>query len=336
MIYNRKSFSHYGLSQLDALTDIIQLLRPHTLLLGGMAASGRWGVRVPQQPGPTFYFVTEGRCWFQADKGSPIELQQGDYVLSARPLADSFFSEPGVEAALSDAAFKARHSVDGEVRLGDLEEPATRILGGLILCDPTNADLLVSLLPRIIHLRASEDSGARLRALLSIIREEADGARAGRDAILSRLIEVMLIETLRHEAAASLPPVGILGGLADPQLARALANIHADVGRGWTVAELARRAGMSRSVFARRFSEAVGAAPVEYLLHWRMALAKDALLRGRGTLDEIAAMVGYKSASAFSTAFSHRVGCPPSDYAAKLRASEEHESSQKLQKTYLY
>jgi len=299
---------------LDALTDIIQLLRPHTVLLGSMAASGRWGVRVPQQPGPTFYFITEGRCWFQADKGDLVELQQGDYVLSAKPLADSFFSEPGVEAAFSDAAFKASHSVDGELRIGDSEEgPTTRTLGGLILCDPANADLLVGLLPRFIHVRASEDTGARLRALVSIIREEASDARSGRDAILSRLIE-----TLRREAAAWFPHVGVLGGLADPQLARALANIHADVGRGWTVAELARRVGMSRSVFARRFSEAMGAAPVEYLLRWRMALAKDALLHSRGTLDEIAATVGYKSASAFSTAFSHRVGCPPSDYAAKF------------------
>ena len=200
--------------------------------------------------------------------------------------------------------------------------PTTRILGGLIVCDPANADLLVGLLPRFIHVRATEDTGARLRALVSIIREEAKDARPGRDAILSRLIEVMLIETLRREAAVRLPHAGVLGGLADPQLARALANIHADVARGWTVAELAGRAGMSRSVFARRFSEAVGAAPVEYLLSWRMARAKDALLHGRGTLEEIAATVGYKSASAFSTAFSHRVGCPPSDYAAKLRASE--------------
>ena len=161
-----------------------------------------------------------------------------------------------------------------------------------------------------------------MRTLVAIIREEANDARPGRDAILSRLIEVMLIETLRREAAAWSPHVGVLGGLADPKLSKALANIHAEVGRGWTVAELARRAGMSRSVFARRFSEAVGAAPVEYLLRWRMALAKDALLHSRGTLEEIAATVGYKSASAFSTAFSHRVGCPPSDYAAKLRANE--------------
>ena len=98
------------------MTDIIQLLRPHTVLLGSMAASGRWGIRLPRQPGPTFHFVTEGRCWFQADQGDLVELQQGDYVLSAKPLADSFFSEPGAETALSDAAFKASHSVDGELR----------------------------------------------------------------------------------------------------------------------------------------------------------------------------------------------------------------------------
>jgi AraC-like DNA-binding protein len=309
---------------MDALTDIIRLLRPHTVLLGNMAASGRWGIRVPPQPGPTFYFVTEGRCWFQGDKDDPVELQQGDYVLSAKPVADSFFSEPGVKAVVSDAEFKASHSVDGEIRIGHPDErPTTRTLGGLIVCDPANADLLVGLLPRFVHVRASDETGARLRTLISMILEEANDARAGRDAILSRLIEVMLIETLRPEAAARFPHLGVLRGLADPQLARALANIHADVGRGWTVGELARQAGMSRSAFARRFAEEVGAAPVEYLLSWRMALAKDALLHGRGTLDEIAATVGYKSASAFSTAFSHRVGCPPSDYAARFRAGVE-------------
>ena len=307
---------------MDALTDIIRLLRPRTVLLGGMVAAGRWGVRVPPQPGPTFYFVTEGACWFQSERGEPVRLQAGDCVLSAKPVADTQFSQPGVATPLSDEAFKASHSVDGELRLGDGDGPVTRILGGLILCDPANAGLLVDLLPRFIHVRATEDAGARLSTLVAIIRQEAAEARPGRDAILSRLIEVMLIETLRREAAVPVPHVGVLGGLADPQLARAMAHIHADVGRGWTVAELARQAGMSRSVFARRFAEAVGAAPVEYLLAWRMALAKDALLNGRGTLDEIAATVGYKSASAFSTAFSHRVGCPPSDYAAHLRGAE--------------
>jgi AraC-like DNA-binding protein len=307
---------------MDALTDLIELLRPRSLLLGGMAASGRWGVQVPPQPGPTFYFVIEGGCWFQADGGDPVELRQGDYVLSARPRTDSFFSAPGVETPVSDDAFKARHTIAGELRLGDPGAvPATRLLGGLILCDPANADLLVGLLPPIVVVRAAESGGARLHILIAMIREEAGGARPGRDPVLARLVEVMLIETLRREAAARLPNVGLLAGLADPGLARALATIHADPARGWTVAGLARTAGMSRSVFANRFAAKVGAAPGEYLLRWRMALARDRLCHGQGSLDEIAAAIGYKSASAFSTAFRQRMGCPPRDYAARLRAA---------------
>lgn len=302
---------------MDALSDVIQLLRPQTVLLGKMAAWGRWGVRVPPQPGPTFYFVTKGRCWFQEHEGDLVELGEGDYLLSARPRADMFMREPGATVVLSDEAFKDSHSVEGEIRIGQPEEgPATRILGGLIVCDPANADLLVELLPRYIHLRASEEGSARLRILIAAIGEEAEGSRSGRDAVLSRLIEVMLIETLRREAEASLPHPGVLGGLSDPRLAKALADIHADVARRWTVGELARRVGMSRAAFARRFAEAVGSAPVEYLLRWRMALAKDSLLHGRGTLEEIAFGIGYQSASAFSTAFRHRVGCPPSEFAA--------------------
>lgn len=306
---------------MDALTDVIKLLRPATVLLGSMSARGRWGVRVPEQPGPTFYFVTQGRCWFRTNDAEPVELQEGAYILSAKPFSDSFLSEPNGQTELSDDAFKARHTVDGEIRVGDEGPgPATRVLGGLIQCDPANADLLIGLLPRLVHVPATGQTAVRLRALVSIILEEAADTRPGRDAVLCRLIEVMLIETLRRETAAWAPHAGLLGGLADPQLAQALGHIHADVARSWTVGELARRVGMSRSVFARRFSEAVGVAPVEYLLSWRMALAKDVLLRGRGTLEEIAETVGYKSASAFSTAFSHRVGCPPSEYASSLQA----------------
>ncbi|WP_246662671.1 cupin domain-containing protein [Rhizobium sp. P44RR-XXIV] len=150
-----------------------------------------------------------------------MELRVGDYVLSSRPMADVFLSEPTAKTVLSDEAFKAIHSVDGEVRLGNpLDEPATRIVGGLIVCDPANAHLLVELLPRCIHLRAEDEAAARLHTLVSIVREEADETRPGRNAVLSRLIEVMLIETLRREVASSLPHRGVLGGLADTRLAK--------------------------------------------------------------------------------------------------------------------
>ena len=308
---------------MDALTDVIRLLRPRTVLLGSMAAWGRWGVQVPPQSGPTFYFVTRGRCWFREHEGELVDLHEGDYVLSARPVADIFVSQPDVPVVLSDDAFKESHTVDGEIHVGlPAEGTPTRIQGGLIVCDPANADMLVELMPRYVHLRGSDEAGTRLRILIDAILDEAESTRPGRDAVLSRLIEVMLIETLRRETACALPHAGVLGGLADPRLARALAEIHANVSRRWTIEDLARRVGMSRAVFARRFTEAVGSAPVEYLLRWRMALAKDALLHGRGSLEEIALGIGYQSASAFSTAFSQKVGCPPSEYAGRVAAEQ--------------
>ena len=248
-----------------------------------------------------------------------MQLQAGDYILSARPEADLLLSRPDVPPLLSDAAFKAENAAGGELRLGDPAHGAeTHALGGLILCDPANEDLLLGLLPRIVHVRAADAAGARLQNLVALVREEAAALQPGRDAMLSRLIELLLIETLRREAPALAPHAGLLAALADPHLSKALTSIHADIGRGWTIDDLARRSGLSRSVFARRFTRTLGAAPVEYLLRWRMALAKDALRHGRGPLEAIAAETGYRSASAFSTAFSRLVGCPPRDYAARL------------------
>ncbi|MCL6708976.1 AraC family transcriptional regulator [Pseudomonas sp. R2.Fl] len=300
---------------MDALTDVVQLLRPRTVLMGSMAAFGDWGIQVPPQPGPMLYFIMDGETLFRTDESETTRLEAGDFVLSGNSVADCFFSRPGQNVVLSDEEFKARHLVDGEILVGDVGRGnPTRVVGGCILCDPTNVDLLSELLPRLVHVRAGEGIGARLGNLISYIRDEAENSRVGSDLILSRLLEVLLVETLRREAT-KLPHPGMLRGLADPQLARAISDIHSDVRRGWTIADLAQRAGMSRSAFARRFSEAVGLAPVEYLLRWRMAIAKDALRYSRGTLEEIAEKVGYRSASAFSTAFSHKVGCPPSEFA---------------------
>lgn len=303
---------------MDALTDVVQLLRPRTVLMGSMKAHGEWGVQVPPQAGPMLYFITEGACWFSSDDSPQIQLEAGDFVLSARPIRDVFRSAPGVPAIFSDEDFKARHMTDGEVRLGNEHMgDATRIIGGVILCDPANADLLSEMMPRLVHVSAADAAGARLGTLVSLIRDEACESRPGSDLILSRLIEVLLVETLRREAP-SLPHPAMLRGLADPQLARALTDIHANVARNWTIGALAQNAGMSRSAFARRFSEAIGLAPVEYLLRWRMALAKDALRYSKGSLAEIAERVGYQSASAFSTAFSRKIGCPPSEYARSI------------------
>ena len=154
----------------------------------------------------------------------------------------------------------------------------------------------------------------RLSTLVRLVGEEASGQRSGRDLVLSRLVEVMLIEALRSTQGED-APAGLLRGLGDARLAIALREMHDDPARSWTVVQLARKASLSRSAFFDRFVRAVGVPPMEYLLAWRMAMAKDLLGRLDVPLVEVAERVGYGSASTFSTAFSRHVGQPPRQYA---------------------
>jgi transcriptional regulator GlxA family with amidase domain len=132
--------------------------------------------------------------------------------------------------------------------------------------------------------------------------------------VLTRLVEVLLIEALRSTSGEDAPP-GLLRGLADARLAPAIRQMHGQLARSWTVAELANPAALSRSAFFERFTRTVGLPPMEYLLAWRMAVAKDLLRRQDLGISEIAERVGYGSASTFSTAFSRHVGQAPSRYA---------------------
>jgi len=154
----------------------------------------------------------------------------------------------------------------------------------------------------------------RLSTLVELVREESRGRRPAREVILARLLEVLLIEALRSAAGTAASP-GLLRGLADERLAVAIRRIHESPTAAWTVAQLAREAAMSRSAFFERFGRAVGVAPMEYLLGWRMAVAKDLLRRREVTVAEVAERVGYGSASTFSVAFTRHVGLPPTHYA---------------------
>jgi AraC-like DNA-binding protein len=199
--------------------------------------------------------------------------------------------------------------------------PVTRLVGGHFSFDDANAGLLTGLIPPLTEIRSCESSAVRLRGLLHLIDDEATSDRPGCELIVTRLLEIMLVEAIRHGADRDdRVHSGLLAGLADRHLAAALRALHADSRRSWTVAELASAAGISRSVFAERFSRIVGMPPIDYIRHWRMALAKDALRSGASRLAEVAFECGYESVSAFSTAFSRTVGCSPAKYAAALRS----------------
>jgi AraC-like DNA-binding protein len=165
-------------------------------------------------------------------------------------------------------------------------------------------------LPAIVHVRGA----ARLGTLVELVGDESVAARPGRDLVLTRLVELLLIEALRTTPSDD-APAGLLRGLADDRIAPALRELHSQVARSWTVPQLARAAALSRSAVFDRFTRTVGLPPMEYLLAWRMALAKDLLREHRLALAEVAERVGYGSASSFSTAFRRYVGQPPSRFA---------------------
>lgn len=173
-----------------------------------------------------------------------------------------------------------------------------------------DADLLVSLLPAVVHVRGEP----RLATLVQLVRDEFRDRRPARDVILTHLLEVLLIEALRSTATTPASP-GLVRGLADERLAVTLRRMHESPTEAWTVAQLAKEAALSRPAFFERFTRAVGLAPMAYLLNWRMALAKNMLRRSEAGIAEIAERVGYGSASAFSVAFTRHVGLPPARYA---------------------
>jgi transcriptional regulator GlxA family with amidase domain len=149
-------------------------------------------------------------------------------------------------------------------------------------------------LPGQIFIPAAQGVTGRLGRTIDLLAEECRSSHPGKDLIVRRMLEVLLVEALRWAGGDhSTDPAGLLAGLRDPSLARALTAMHADIRADWTVARLAGIAGMSRSAFSAKFGSVVGCAPIEYLIDWRMAVARDALVRGGQSLDRIAEDIGY-------------------------------------------
>jgi AraC-like DNA-binding protein len=296
----------------DPLSEVIALLQPRTVFAKRISGAGRWGVRYSAFGQPSFCVVLDGSCRLAVDGHPPLTLEDGDFVLLP---ATPAFTISGFEPVRPERVDpKVTASPTGEVRHGTRGvRPDVRLLGGYFVFDSPDAALLVSLLPRLVHVRGVE----RLSVLVRLVSEESQERKSGRELVLTRLMEVLLIEALRSTTRDDAP--GLLRGLSDSRLAPAIRQMHAQVERPWTVVQLARVAGLSRSAFFDRFARTVGVPPMEYLLAWRMAVARDLLRRKDLRIGEVAERVGYGSASTFSTAFSRHVGEAPSRYAERDR-----------------
>jgi AraC-like DNA-binding protein len=299
----------------DPLSEIIRLLSPRAVFAKGISGKGAWGVRYSAFDEPSFCSVLEGSCRLSVDGEDETTLEAGDFVLL--PATPGFVMSSFATASPKRIDPKLAPAATEEVRHGESGgRPDVRLLGGAFMFGSPDASLLVSLLPRLIHIKGP----GRLSTLVGLVADEARAERAGRDVVLSRLVEVLLVEALRASPSKA-TPTGLLAGLADSRLAASIRAMHNDPASDWTVVELAKKAALSRSAYFDRFTRTLGIAPTEYLTTWRMALAKDLLRRRELAIDEVAERVGYASASTFSTAFSRHVGKPPGRFARDATAN---------------
>jgi AraC-like DNA-binding protein len=294
---------------IDPLSDVIALLRPRAVFAKSISGAGAWSVRYSPWGKPSFCVLLEGRCRLALDGEDPVTLEEGDFVLL--PTTPGFVLSSLAQPAPVRENRKPTAGPSGDVRHGSRRaRPDMRMLGGYFEFDSPDAALLTSLFPAFMHVRGVE----RLATLVRMLAEETKAESSGRDLVLERLVELMLIEALRWKPAEVTPP-GLVSGLADERIAQSMREIHTDPGRAWTVERLAKKAALSRSAFYERFTRAVGVPPMEYVVAWRMALAKDLLRKGELGIEAVAKRIGYSSGSTFSTAFCRHVGEPPGRYA---------------------
>lgn len=288
----------------------MSLLKPTPSIAKLVTAGGRWFVERTELGSPFYCVLLEGRCRLTIEGRSPTILLAGDFVLVPEIHAFTMSSmDPPPHGTLPQRL----EISPGAFRLGNPDGPidVTAMVGHCAFSAPDKS-MLVSLLPDVIHIHGED----RLTDLARMIHDETANHRAARNMVLTRLLEVLLIEALRSAGGNTAAP-GLLRGLSNHHLASALRRIHLDPSSSISVGGLAREAAMSRSIFFDRFRSEVGVAPMEYVANWRMAVAKELLLGRQISIAEIAGRVGYASTSAFSVAFNRHVGVTPGAFAGR-------------------
>lgn len=302
---------------MDPLSDVLSLLKPRSYVSAGVDAGGEWSIQYPDQNKLIkCYAVVSGECWL-AVEGVPdaAHLKTGDcFVLpSGRPFR--LASDMALPAVPSSMYFPPPHP--GAV-ITINEGGGCFLVGSRFGVSGGHADILMGMLPPIVHIH-NESEQAALRWSVERMMQELREPQAGSALVAQHLAHMMLVQALRLHVteAAQAEEAGWLFGVADKQLGPAINAIHAEPAYRWTLPSLAEHACMSRSAFAQKFKETMGASPMEYVTRWRMLLAVDRLENSSDPVSVISLSLGYESESAFSTAFKRVMGASPRQYRAR-------------------
>jgi AraC-like DNA-binding protein len=321
--------------QMDVLSEFLSAVRLDGALFFNAEFSAPWCVGEPRSASVAhhlspaaghlilYHFLTEGRAFAWLPGGRRVELTAGDIVIF--PHGDEHFLGNGSPGRPVDPFQTfAKDVTQGFklVRFGGGGE-VTRFVCGYMICEPRLSEIFLAGLPPMLKVCvAREPSDRWLEHSIRLSVEAAGGSGAGGGLVLARLAEALFVETLRRYIEDL--PAGQTGWLAstrDPAVGRALALLHKEPARPWTVSDLAKRVGLSRTRLAARFRHFLGEAPVAYLTKWRLKLGAELLLSTDDSVAEVAAAVGYGSEAAFSRAFRRQFDCPPAQFRRSRRSS---------------
>ncbi len=297
---------------MDVLSDILKSIH----LGGGVyfrcEFSAPWGMEMKPTPVAEFHVVIRGNCWLRMPGRDPIALRGGDLVAFPHGDAHTLTDAPNGTALPAEEIVRGQNLEHyGPLTYGGGGLP-TGVLCGYFQFDRDDLHPVVAALPSLIHIRGSDGHDfAWLQTALNFMIHETRAARPGAEAIVNRLTEVLFIQMVRAYLEQSEAPLGMLAAVADRQIGMALELMHKAPEERWTLAMLARSAGVSRSVLAARFHRLVGQTPMQYLTVWRMRKARMLLAETRLGTAEIADRVGYESEAAFSKTFKKVVGKGP-------------------------
>lgn len=326
---------------MDVLSEVLKVIKLDGALYHNAEFSAPWSFRSPGSPtlrpyvAPgadhiiIFHLLTEGRASARLEDGERVLLEAGDIVIF--PHGDPHILENGARTKTLDGAQELerimaqglklmRHGGDGEV---------TKFVCGYMSCESRLSQVILGGLPSVfkVSIRAGR-TGGWLENSIRFSVDEVVVSRAGSDAVLAKLSETLFVETLRRYIE-TLPQdqLGWLAGARDPEVGKILALLHRQPERAWTIADLAKEVGSSRSVVAERFRRYLGQPPMAYLTQWRLQLAAQMLHTTSHSVAQIASAVGYDSEAAFNRAFKRDFGMPPARFRAHSKTGPAKSAS---------
>jgi AraC-like DNA-binding protein len=320
---------------MDVLSEVLRVIRLEGAIFFNAEFSAPWSLNSSPREALApyisltaghvirYHLVTEGHAYAQLVDGPRVELGPGDVVVFPHSDPHVLGNGDGARPAATFSTFEKNLTQGVQLmRFGGGGE-TTKFVCGFMACEPHLSSVVLSGLPKILKLHiADEPSGKWIEDSIRYSVNTADGPDEGRGLVLTKLSEVLFVETLRRYVNA-LPPdqKGWLAGARDPVISEVLALLHKEPANPWTIANLARQVGLSRTRLAERFRNFLGESPMAYLAQWRLKLGADILQTTENSVAEVAAAVGYGSEAAFNRAFKREFKCPPAQFRRRYKTA---------------